>query len=304
MKRFGLVRAVTAAAVALAAVTASTASIAGPLYASYDNFNYSGTVTRYASLADAQNGVNALSSTSIATANNGPRSTLPNARDGQIYVASGATGYDPTNLAYMSTAWYFTTTPASGNGWGNPNNTNNGFIQYYDDTANPVVDGGWSNGYTRFTVNISGGDGDSGNFARLWPAPNPGGPAGDSGGVFRSFDMTLTADFAVAASLNGVTGWYETNAMPFAALGSATGIFENQSTTDTSLNGFYTFDFSFAPGSWADANGAVWVAGQDNFGPGAFFAAPEAAAVPEPAGLALVGLGLAALAATRRRKSA
>lgn len=113
---------------AAAAAFVAGAATANPLYISYDNFHYSGAVTRYSTLADAQAGTNAVSTTSISTATNDTRSTLPNARDGQIYVAASSAGYDPTNLSYFSTAWYFTTFPANGDGWGNPNNTNPGFI--------------------------------------------------------------------------------------------------------------------------------------------------------------------------------
>lgn len=283
---------------ALMALVASGSINASPLYISYDNFNYSGTVTRYATLADAQAATNAISSTSIATATNGSSQTLSNARDGNVYVASSSPGYDPSNLSYFSTAWYFTTTPANGNGWGNPNNTNTGFVQYYDTSAAPVVSGGWSNGNTRFTLDIAGGDGDSGNFARLWAAPSIGGPSGDTAGVFRSFHLNLVADFVAAATFNGGTGWYDTAADPTNLSGSAVGIFENQSTTNASLNGFYAFDFSFDPGSWAGANGATWSGGSASYGPSSFFAAP----VPEPATSALVGIALGGLTAFSRRR--
>lgn len=273
---------------------AAGAATANPLYIAYDNFNYSGTVTRYTTLADAQAATNAISSTAISTATNGPLSTLPNARDGQIYVAASAAGYDPTNLAYFSTAWYYSTTPANGAGWGNPNNTNPGFIQYYDSTANPVVSGGWSAANTKFTVDISGGDGDSGNFARLWAAPSSGSQAG----LFAEFDFHLEADFGAAAVLNGSTGWYDTTSMPTALTGSASGIFQNNSVSDPSLNGFYAFDFTLAAGSWAAANGATYAGS----GPIAMFAAPGAAAIPEPSSVLLAGLALFALGAAKRRR--
>jgi hypothetical protein len=294
----------------LIASTVTSVVFASPLHISYDNFNYRGTVTRYSSLSDAQSGVNALSQTSIATATNGSSSTLNNARDGAIYVASSTpSAYATANQSAFYTAWYFinpsTTAPNNTtNGFGNPNNSNNGFVQYVETATVPsTTTGGWSNSYQTFSLGLSGGAGDSNNAARLWAAPSSGGPSSDTRGIFRSFNLNLVADFLNSATLNTGTGWYETLQNPTSILGSATGIFENDSV-NTSLNGFYSFNFAFAPGSWAQNVGATWLSNPTtSVSTNAFFAAPKISSVPTPSSILLLGLAALGLLATRIRQN-
>lgn len=286
---------------------------AEPLNVNFENFTYSGTVTRYATLADAQNQVNPTAGPyAIQTAINGATQTFLNARDGAIAVTSEAPAGYGTTQTYVTTPWYFTTSPANGNGWGNPNNTNDGFLQYYL-TSNPTVTGGWQPGYTQFRLTVNGGNGDDLNAARLWPAPDSG-AAAISGGTFVDFNLDVTATFASPATLNGTTGWYETAAMPSAVTGTLGGIFQNDQTNTPSYNGYYRFSYTVTgPGSWAVSNGATWSDGTNSYPPASLWAAPELVApapppapggpvaVPGPGKLALLGLGLVlGLMAVRR----
>lgn len=284
---------------AVAALTAASLAQAVPLSASFDNFTYSGTVTRYATLADAQNETTPTGGPyTIATATNGPRSTRSNARDGNLSVTSSAPAAYGADLTYLSTAWYFTTVPANGDGWGNPNNTNDGFIQYYLISAAPTVTGGWQPGYTQFQLTVAGGNGDSSDAGRFWPAPASG-AAAISRGAFVEFNLNLTANFASPATLNATTNWYETAAMPTSMTGTLTGIFQNDQATNTAYNGYYRFNYTVTgPGSWAADNNATW--GAALYPPSSLWAAPEVV-VPPPAtvtpvptlgNLALLGLSL------------
>ncbi|MFQ3595282.1 MAG: PEPxxWA-CTERM sorting domain-containing protein [Sphingomonadaceae bacterium] len=282
-------------------LAAGTMLLASPATAAnlavvFENFTYSGTVTDPGGTAHV-----------IQTATNGPRETRPDARDGAVLVRSGATGKYGTDLAQVATAWYFTTiTPFVSNGFGNPNNSNNGFLQYLENVAGlpgVTISGGWTPNRKRFILNLSGGTGDASNAARLWNAPAAGGPVGDTAGSFQSFHLALTASFANPAVFNPVTGWYEQwNVMPTAVSGTIGGTFLNDSTTNPGANGLYSFAFTLnGPGSWAADTGAFW--GSDtnpNFVRSRW---ASDSIVPEPATWAMMiaGFGLVGAGLRRRR---
>lgn len=297
----------------LAAVAWACAGLAQavPLHIIFDDFTYRGSVTRYATLADAQNQVNPVGGPyTIATVTNGSHQTRPDARDGLISVTDTAPGYG-ADLTHVSTAWYFTTVIASGNGALNPNNVNHGFIQYYQDST-PTVSGGWQPGHTQFRLTVAGGDGNEWGDARFWPAPENAGSEAISYGKFITFTLDVVADFASPATPNGVTGWYETVAMPSAFSGTLRGIFENDQLDDPVHNGFYRFDYTVTgPGSWVSDSGAVWSDSVDEYPPESFWAAPRAVQVvaapvmvPGPGKFALFGLALAlAFVAVLRKRA-
>ena len=293
----------TILSIATLAGTAAASSPTGFAFSS-ERLAYTGSLTKYATLADAQAGTNVVAGpTSIPNRGTGDAFDTPN-RDLGLFFASNAPSYS-NDQAIALTAWYFTTNPnptGSGviNGWGNPNNSNTGFMQMFDADASSVAtqSAAFSNfngtEYTDFTFNSSitnalGAD----EFSRLWPAPTIGGAANISGGDFLSLDINI-----VFSGLNGTEvapGIIEANVDPTSVSGTITGIFQNTSTADPSQNGFYTIDYTVNLDSWVFGNQASLAPGSIGYEPSFFVT------VPTPASAAL--LGMAGLAAARRRRA-
>lgn len=143
---------------AFSATSLASLALADPFVVDSDMFGYDITVTRYGSLADAMAQQNAVS---------GPHTVLgadpSDPRGGMRDVWMGFYKDRPSyynNFAGLMTAWYFTLDPNQGDGWGNPNNTNTGFVQVYDDMADSVVS--WTGGWSTLAPGV--GDGSSFTF--------------------------------------------------------------------------------------------------------------------------------------------
>ena len=262
----------------------------GEFAVSTDYFQYSGTVTKYSTLGDALAETNSTGAGTFQT------------RDGSFYQGKSAptsylgTGWENSNV--FLTAWWYTTDSAHGeySGWGNPNNANDSFLQLYDQSAasRSSASGSWSaGGYSTLNVSVSGSNAGAESFARLWPTNDNGG--GGQGGVFLNYDLNYSV-----SGLNGVldptTGFYVDTTNRGHVTGSFIGIFQNTSTSVPANNGYFKFNLTLSDSgtSYAEQN-----AGSLNgaLSPTLF------AAVPEPASMIAMGVGLSALLARRRRKA-
>ncbi|TQE99022.1 MAG: hypothetical protein FKY71_10810 [Spiribacter salinus] len=176
----------------------------------------------------------------------------------------------------------------SADGFGNPNNTNTGFVQLFDTDGSSVdsLSFGGKADFTKFTMAASGTDAGASEIARLWPAPTEGNAASISAGRLLEYAFDLTAIFATPHGDNTRTG--ET---PQDASGSFTGIFENTGSNED-LNNFYSFDFTLQSGSSAADNDYV-----AQFRDGSDFASTAARTfeIPAPATPLLLVAGLAGL---------
>lgn len=271
--------------------------------ASTDFLGYTGSIVRYATLADAQAQTNAVG---------GPHAV--NQRDASLFFTQNRPDVYSSNAAIFMTAWYYTIAnntngfgmdDVNGNryysGWGNPNNTNTGFVQMYDLDSSSLTSysGGWtSNAYDTFQLSFSGGSAGASEYARLWNAGSSGGPAGDTAGSF--IEYAFNAQFS---GLNGVLDGANYTATNHASsvTGAFTGIFQNTSNTNVGANGFYRFTLDLNTTNWAFSQGDQALNG--NFSP-SYFSAGSFAPVPEPMTMSLMGIGaVAAFRRIRRRKA-
>jgi len=218
-------------------------------------------------------------------------------RDGSISSSSnaptGIVGAGNENTMQFQTNWYATTQPGNGYGWGNPNNSNTGFLAINDFTNHSVTSasGSWDAAMTTFTLHVSGANASySPDLTRLWAPTGVSGLSSDTRGTYDSYELTLTATFATPAT-EEIPGWFSTAADPMSITGSFTGLFTNDSP-DTSLNGDYIVDVTFQNQNWAKDNAAAF-AGPSYFG---------SDVVPEPASMLLLAGSLAGLALARRRR--
>ncbi len=256
-----------ALAVALLATAASAQVVSFT-----DRFAYSGTVTRYGSLADAENATGPSTVYSLGSTNRDLRIALLN-------------GFAPL----LGDQFHF------GTNWsppGSPSNANTGFVQIPLHYGAPTLRAYWDFSLTEFTFEARGAL--AAPDTRLWSGTESGGQSGS----FLDYRLAFTASGLDTATWDPLFGTYWSQSEPTSVAGHLRGLFHN---TSADAAGYYTFDFELNLDSWAYATyGASPTHGY--YQP-SLFAAPVA--VPEPAtyGLSSVSvlLGLVWWRRIRRR---
>ncbi|WP_200345830.1 PEP-CTERM sorting domain-containing protein [Halochromatium glycolicum] len=278
---------------ALASFTVWSSPIGGLI--DTDRFGYSGTISRYDTRSDAENGVNPIDTISIGD------------RDLSLYIADN--DQVAPNFNMMMGSWWYTTDDQGRSGWGNTRgNTGVGFLQLYDNDSSTdsslsmmfdAFDGTY---YTEFEMDLEGSDAGSSDYARLSAYDNV-----NDGGVWHSYSLNLTATGLQGEEI--APGVIESTVQPTGVTGSIAGLFEiTENETSPDRLGFYSVDLGLSMTNWAwsnrdslktqDNDGNVI---DDEFSPSVFRTVSE---VPEPTMLSLLGIaGLMASFTYRRRKS-
>jgi hypothetical protein len=271
----------------LAALFALPALVPAQTIVSTARFGYSGTVTRYNTLADAQSGANATAVGTIVQ------------RDLGIGFFNNIPAYT-ANSNYIGTSWNYVSASAGGT----PSNVNAGFIQIGDFDASTITSASasWNAGLDTFSFSLDGANALASipgvavnDYARLWNAPATTGSSGDTAGNFLSYHLDFTAS-GLAATWSASDNTFMSQTDPTAVTGNFNGLFENTSSVGT---GFYTFDLALSLDSWVYDH-RTDLTGTDQYA-SSVLATPTV--IPEPATTpALIGLATAGFALWLKRR--
>jgi len=250
---------VIAAAVLMSAVGGSAT---GAFHASSDRFAYTGSVTKYGTLADARAGIRAIAAYEIPDV---PARTIdPGGRDAAFFYVSEDSAYAGWQAFIFQTAWYY---DLIGYPHSNPNNTTAGFVHLYDERADGIeppatvtsANGFWIGpGLDTFYLKIEGQNaGYDDALARLWHGPGTGLSGAPGEGVFLDYKLELITTLPAAATLDPLSGYYvysstSVSEEPQSVTGGFSGIFQD---TTAATAGFYAFDLPLNVNSWAIEQG-------------------------------------------------
>jgi hypothetical protein len=278
---------VAAVAVMMAYAGVASATAIGGVF-STDRFGYTGTVVRYDTLADAQNGLNAQESIAIGV--DVAADDSREHRDASFYFVDNAGAYD-TDYNILTSSWWYTTAGSAGHGNIN-GNTGIGFMQLYDNDGNTdtSVSMDFSNfdgtHWTDFTLSAQGTNATAADdYARFSVYENV-----HDAGTYLEYDLNITA-----SGLEGVQAGNEIVANNHATgvNGTFSGLFVFGGDGDGDIyTGFYTIDLVFDMENWAFANNGSLDGAYQNGGDiyDSLFVAVQP--VPEPATMSLLLMGL------------